>query len=295
MPHAPATPSAKSTPPGPGAILLVVVRTIELFTDRFPGRPAYDTAVSHALLREVGERVRGETLRAHRADDWVAFSVLDTRLAGFERAVEAARAHGFGAALRLAGGHAAAFHTESLAFGWAMPIDDPRRGIQARFDAVAELIARALRRLGVDARVGEVEGEYCPGQHSVNAGGTRKLMGVGQRVIQGAAHVGGVVVVREAARIRDVLEPVYRALDLPMRPETVGCVADEAPGVTVEDVRAAILAEAEREAAVRPADLDVRVLERADELADWHAPRRRGGAAVPGPAKVAVGRPAGSR
>src|SRR5690606_18601198 len=144
-----------------------------------------------------------ETLRLYRPDDVVAFSGLDAASAGFAEAVAAARAAGFGAALRLAGGRAAVFHSGTLAFAWAVPVADLRRGIQERFDAVSELIAAALRRLGVDARVGEVPGEYCPGAHSVNARGRVKLMGVGQRVVRGAAHVGGVVGVRDGARVRE--------------------------------------------------------------------------------------------
>ena len=90
----------------------------------------------------------------------------------------------------------------------------------------------ALARLGVDARVGEVPGEYCPGAFSVNARGRTKLAGVGQRLISGAAHLGGVVVVRDSAGVRDVLIPVYEALGLEWDPETTGSVEDEVPGVT---------------------------------------------------------------
>ena len=56
----------------------------------------------------------------------------------------------------------------------------------------------------------------------MNAGGTRKLAGIGQRVIHGGAHVGTVVVVEDAESIRDVLEPVYAALELDWDPATVG-------------------------------------------------------------------------
>ena len=60
----------------------------------------------------------------------------------------------------------------------------------------------SFRRLGVDARVGEIPGEYCPGAYSVNARGVKKLMGVGQRLVPSAAHVGGVVVVNGANRVQ---------------------------------------------------------------------------------------------
>jgi hypothetical protein len=93
----------------------------------------------------------------------------------------------------------------------------------------------------VDARVGEVPGEYCPGEFSVNARGKTKLVGVGQRILLRAAHVGGVVVVAEGERIRDVLVPIYEALGLEWDPTTAGSLQDEVPGITWEDAERAIL------------------------------------------------------
>ena len=70
---------------------------------------------------------------------------------------------GFGSVLRLAGGRAAVFHEGTLELAHAVP-DRTRAAASTRASrTTAELIARALRRLGVDARVGEVPGEYCPG------------------------------------------------------------------------------------------------------------------------------------
>ena len=86
-----------------------------------------------------------------------------------------------------------------------------------------------------------MEGEYCPGEFSVNARGAVKLMGVGQRVLKRAAHVGGVVIVRDAARVAAALEPVYAALDLPFDEKRTGAVADEVPGVTADAVADALL------------------------------------------------------
>jgi lipoate-protein ligase A len=145
--------------------------------------------------------------------------------------------------LRLAGGRAAVFHEGTLELAHAVPSSDPRGEIHARFEETAGLVARALGRLGVDARVGEVPGEYCPGRWSVNAGGARKLAGIGQRVISGAAHVGTVVVVDDAAAVRRALEPIYAALDLTWDPATVGAVSEEAPGGDWAAVRDAVLAE----------------------------------------------------
>lgn len=209
----------------------------------FPGRAAFDSAFSRALLEAVATGAAPETFRLYQPDDVLAFSGVDAATAGFGEAVAAARAAGFEPALRLAGGRAAVFHRETLAFAWTIPAPESREGIHARFAEIAAIVAAALRRLGVDARIGEVPGEYCPGEYSVNARGERKLMGVGQRVIRGAAHVGGVLVVDGSARVRAVLEPVYAAMEFPWRPDTTGSIADEIGPISLDVVAAAIEAE----------------------------------------------------
>ena len=90
---------------------------------------------------------------------------------------------GFEPVVRLAGGRAAAFHEGTLAFAWATPAERPVAGTRERFERLAGIVAAALRGLGVDARVGEIPGEYCPGAWSVNARGRTKLAGIGQRLI----------------------------------------------------------------------------------------------------------------
>ncbi len=46
---------------------------------------------------------------------------------------------------------------------------------------------------------------------------------------------------REAGRVREVLDDVYADLGLGWEPRTVGSIADEAPGVSIEDVEHALL------------------------------------------------------
>jgi octanoyl-[GcvH]:protein N-octanoyltransferase len=236
----------------------------------FPDPPTLDTAVSHAILRQVSSGERPATLRLHRPGDVVAFGPLDRHAEGYRRAVAAAEERGFGAIQRLAGGRAAVFHGGTVAFSWAIPDPSPRLGIGRRFDELAAIVAAAFRDLGIDARVGEVPGEYCPGAHSVSAGGRTKLMGVGQRVIRGAAHVGGVVVVSGGDRVRDVLVPVYRELDLPWDPATVGSLEDEIPGVTWERAEAAILARFAERYQLVPDDVDAGLVELAERLQAEH-------------------------
>ena len=117
--------------------------------------------------------------------------------------------------------------------------------------------------------MGEVPGEYCPGRWSVNAGGARKLAGIGQRVISGGAHVGTVIVAEDAAAVREVLEPVYAALWLEWDPATVGAV--ERPWASV---REAVLADyAERFELVEDV-VDAETLELARTLVAQHRRRR---------------------
>ena len=217
--------------------------TLRLLRHSERGRPALDTALSRALLERTSAGDLPQTLRIWRPDAIVTFGRLDAVSDGYHEAIEAAHAHGFAGVERLEGGRAAVFHEQTVAFAHTVRDMHPVEGTHARFDATAALMARALARLGVDARVGEVPGEYCPGAYSVSARGARKLMGVGQRVVAGAAHVGGVLVVGESWRVREVLEPVYEALDLDWDPSITGSVDDEVRGVTYEEAERAILDE----------------------------------------------------
>ena len=216
-----------------------------------------------------------ETLRVARPGAMVAFAKQDAVARGYAKAVHAARAGGFEAVLRLAGGRAAVFHEGTIALAHAVPHPDPRAGIHSRFEWTAGLLARALRRVGIDARVGEVPGEYCPGGYSVNARGAVKLAGIGQRIIAGGSHLGGVIVVAGAARVRDVLVPVYEALGLAWDPSTVGAVADERDGAapaTWTAVKDALLAEYAREYELVEAELDPETIALARRLAPEHRP-----------------------
>ena len=243
---------------------------LNLVTQGFPDRPAYGTGVSEAVLRRVAAGELGATLRIHRPARELAFSKQDRAEPGFERAVREAREAGFEPVVRLAGGRAAAFHEGTLAIAWASPAERPVGGTRERFELAAAIVTGALRGLGVDARVGEVPGEYCPGAWSVNARGAAKLAGIGQRLITGGAHVGAVVVVQGSELLRSALEPAYAALELDWDPATAGSVEDEVPGATLDDVEAAIVAEARRSFDLVDAELDAATLALGEELAAGH-------------------------
>jgi lipoate-protein ligase A len=243
---------------------------VRLISDGEVVDPVWDSAVSRALMLRVAGGELPETLRISRPGAAVAFGKRDVVSAGYAAAAAAARACGFDAIERLAGGRAAAFHEQTLHLGHAVRDREPRLRVTRRFEETAALVAGALERLGVNALVGEIPGEYCPGAHSVNARGETKLTGLGQRVIKDGSYTGGVVVVDGSDRIREVLIPVYEALSLEWLPETTGAVADERRDVAWEDVRAAIEAGYATAYGLEPAELDGETLALARRLAPEH-------------------------
>lgn len=234
--------------------------------------PVLDLALATALLEQVAAGRRGPVIRIYRPAPTVAFGRRDSFLEGFEAAVTAATRTGFTPAIRSAGGRAAAYHDQCLVIDELVPAHDAMADVDARFAAEAESQAKALRALGIDARVGEVPGEYCPGRFSVNARGQTKLIGAAQRIVSGAWLFSTVVVVAGADRVRAVLEEVYAALGLGWDPASVGSVAGELPGVTVEEVQAALLAPLAARYRLVPAAVTEAERTAARELLDRHLP-----------------------
>ena len=233
-----------------------LIKSFQLLRDAFPDSPEAGPALSRILLDQVASGERPATVRLSRPGRVVAFGRRDTRSPGYPAAVAAARDQGFGGMERLTGGRAAAYSEGALSLTLTLPDPVPGEHTDLRFREAAELARAAFVALGIDARTGEVPGEYCPGDYSVNARGRVKLAGVGQRMIKGAAHVGFVIVVSDAELIRRVLEPVYAALDLEWNPATVGAVEDEAPGSDLETVEAALLDQIRSRYSVAPVALD---------------------------------------
>lgn len=203
----------------------------------------------------LGEVSRGETpalLRLYRPQPTVAFGQRDTRLAGFAAAEQASRNHGFVPAVRRAGGRAAAYHQGTLVVDHIQPQSDAIADAKGRFGFFGELFAQTLKNLGVTAGVGEIPGEYCPGEFSVfglkpdagtevSAATAVKLVGTAQRVVSGAWLFSSVIVVENSAPIREVLVDCYEALGLDWDPRTAGAANDLKPEITVDAVENALL------------------------------------------------------
>jgi octanoyl-[GcvH]:protein N-octanoyltransferase len=205
-----------------------------------PSTPEQDVARSAAALAALAQPGAGGLLRVHRPRPTAAFSRRDSLAAGFPAAATAARERGFTPVVRPVGGRLAIYHTGSVVFDLVARHPDPRGSYRERFRLVGDLLAGAMGTLGVDARVGPVPGEYCPGEFSVNAGGVTKLVGTAQRLTAHGYLFSAVVLVSDAEPVRAALARTYPLLGLDCRPETAGCVADHAPGVTVDDVISAL-------------------------------------------------------
>ncbi|WP_313813416.1 lipoyl protein ligase domain-containing protein [Glutamicibacter sp.] len=215
------------------------------------GDPGTDLDRGISLLREVQAGSRGPLLRFYRPDPTLAFGQRDVRLPGFEAASRAAVENGFAPLVRKAGGRAAAYHRGTLIVDHIEPQSEAVMGHQARFEIFAKLYADAFRRVGVQAEVGPIPGEYCPGDHSVHGVPTAasaithpvKLVGTAQRVISGAWLFSSVFVVENSIPLRKVLDDVYQAMEVPMEPATVGAGDDLVPGLNTESFIDALLEE----------------------------------------------------
>ena len=232
------------------------------------GSAALELAVSHALLTRVAAGELPPTLRVYRPAPAVAFGKLDTLRPGYAAAVEPPARTATSRCCACPAATPPPTTRASLAIDVVWALDDPVVGTHDRFAAEGERLAGALRTLGVDARVGEVPGEYCPGAYSVNARGRVKLIGTAQRLVRGAALLGASIVVGDGPGIRAVLDDVYAALEFAWDATTAGAVDEEVPGVTLDAVEAAVIA---AYGDLEPASLDETTLALARRL----EPQRR--------------------
>lgn len=218
----------------------VMSKQLEYILDTSAGA-VRDLGVARALLDEVRDGTRGPTLRIYQPQPTVAFGARDRFAPGFPGAIKAARTHGFTPALRTLGGRAAAYHLGSLVIDHLEPSDTLYGETQERFTQFGELYVAALRSLGVDARMGEIPGEYCPGEHSINAAGHIKIIGTAQRVTNRGWLFSSSVIVTDPDPIRACLTSVEEALGVEWNPQTGGALSELHPGITVDQVKDAVL------------------------------------------------------
>ena len=235
-----------------------------------------EMAVVHALLRRASRGELGATLRVFRpVTNLVAFGRRDTNRPGFAAAAAACREAGFTPVVRPSGGRAVACTGASIVLDHISPDALSPSGMQDRFEEFGELLAEVLRGFGIDARVGEVPGEYCPGAHSVNARGQVKLVGTAQRMVRNAWLFSSVVMFDDADPVRSLLKTVYDELELPFDPASVGAVHDESPDATLDGLEQALLAAYDSRFGLEPTSIgidDATLAEARTMVGDHRAP-----------------------
>ena len=203
---------------------------MEILVAEHLASPEDGFGLQRVVLREVASPGREPTALVWTSSRYVGATRPETRLPGFEEAQRAAEALGYPVLVRESGGGAVAANEGSISFSLSFPVEDLRHGLFERYAEGADLVAAALRRVGVEAESGEVEGEFCPGAHSVRSGGPQgvKHAGLAQRVTRRAARLEALILVTETGPVREALARFYGALGLSSRP---GCVADLPVGV----------------------------------------------------------------
>jgi octanoyl-[GcvH]:protein N-octanoyltransferase len=233
---------------------------------------ALELALAHALVRRASRGEVREVVRCYRPTaPVVVFGRRDTRLPGFAGAVASARAAGFEPLVRATGGRAVAYTDAALVVDHVRHDTDAPGGLDGRFERFGGRFVDVFRRFGVDARIGAVPGEYCPGEHSVNARGAAKLVGTSQRVVRNAWLFSSLVVLGDHDRTAPVLADVYGALGLPFDPASVGSLAGEVPGLDLEAVVRAVL-QAYAADAGQPGPVEEETIALARELVEQHRP-----------------------
>ncbi|RIJ69344.1 lipoate--protein ligase family protein [Nakamurella silvestris] len=231
--------------------------------------PAMDLALGPALLSHAAAG-GGSFLRIYQPQPTVALTGRDRLSPAISSAVESARRHGFTPVRRASGGRAAAYTAQAICIDHVEIAEGEFGNIKERFYRFGLLLAGALQNLGVDARVGEVPGEYCPGEYSVNGEGRIKLIGTAQRLVRHGWMVSSVIVVSDTAAVRGVLTDVYRDLALDWNPSTAGSVTDLAPAMDRAEVLSSVLAAYEREYVLVPGEWPESVLAEARRRAPDH-------------------------
>lgn len=196
--------------------------------------------LQQAVLEEVGASGWGAML-TWSSSRYVAATRLEARREVFGSAVEEARRLGFPVMVRNSGGGAVAANEGSVSFSLTFPVADLRHGLHERYEEGMSVVISALRRVGVVAEGGEVEGEFCPGAYSVRSGGERgvKHAGLAQRVTKRAARMEALILVERTRELVPVLSRFHETLGLPFRPSSVGDIPVGVPEV-VEALRAEV-------------------------------------------------------
>ncbi|CAN5573036.1 biotin/lipoate A/B protein ligase family protein [soil metagenome] len=256
----------RSEESGVGAELLVPAR----FED-----PVTAYGYQRMVFEQVASGARPTTISVTASARHVGVTRRDTHRPGFDEAVRVSNEEGYPVMVRGSGGGATAADKGTFGFSIVRPAGDGgiRQDIRDRYDEAAALVLGAFSRLGIEAEVGEVREEFCPGDHSVRVGGWgqgMKVVGIAQRITRRATSVGGIVLVHGEEELAKVLEKVYRAMELPFRTGSVGSLHRAGLEAGVEEVIEAFAEEAEARYGAKRVTVDSETLEAARRTGGQH-------------------------
>ncbi|MDH2442936.1 lipoate--protein ligase family protein [Amnibacterium sp. CER49] len=194
--------------------------------DATTGDATDDLELSVRLLRAMTPGSTTRLVRWYRPLATAAFSRRETRVPGFDEAVSAAAAAGYVPAVRPTGGRAVVYDAASAVIDLVEPID-PDEGHRAVYQRVADAVVEVLRDLGADAAVGEVPGEYCPGDFSIGARGVVKLAGIAQRATRDGRLTSVVLSVQPSPQALALLTEIYDDMAFAWDPSTFGSLEHE--------------------------------------------------------------------
>lgn len=175
-------------------------------------------------------------LRLRRPQPTAAFSPQDTTHPDYERIREQARANGFEPIERGTGGRLTMFDEQSLAITLIFPHAEPHAHTIRRYEIFSGAIAAALTKLGIDARVGELQNEYCPGKFSINAEGRVKLVGIAQRMNRRCVQMGAIIAFARSDKACDAIAEAYQSMGLAFDPMTYGAISELKTTVSYDQV-----------------------------------------------------------
>lgn len=245
------------------------MRPIALYRDVIED-PALDIAISRALMDMVAEGFPYDTLRIYQPSPMLALGKLDRLSDGYDHIINYCRQINLQPVIRIAGGRAALFHERSLALAWARRESASQSfNIDDRLEPLNKIYIETLSSFGIDARQGQLEGEYCPGDSTINARGQVKLIGTGQRAVSGCGHLGSVITAEDSLRIAELIEPVYQAMDHPFDRSTCGSVEEEV-GIDLVQLREGLISAFADQYEVVEMKLPLGAFRRARDLIDEH-------------------------
>ena len=188
-----------------------------------------DQVITKELCDAVGTDVE-RALRVWSPPGQVSFGPQDVRSDGYEAARGIAESNGYSPVERRVGGRAVAYTGQTVAFAFVRSLENPRVGLEDRYEKTISIVAEGLVRVGASIERGEPPNSFCSGTHSLRVASTRKdrdrgkICGVAQRIWADRAMVAGCIIVVDNNELAEILAPVYGALSFPFDPASIGSV-----------------------------------------------------------------------